>query len=49
MQSSPAWHYRSKDDKEFIGKIREMVSELPAKELTRVSIIDRQEPRPPDN
>lgn len=40
-------HYRSKDDKECIGKIREIVSELPAKELTRVSIIDPQEPARP--
>jgi acetyl-CoA carboxylase carboxyltransferase component len=40
-------HYRSKDDKECIVKIREIVSELPAKELTRVSIIDPQEPARP--
>jgi 3-methylcrotonyl-CoA carboxylase beta subunit len=31
-------HYRTKDEQECIAKIRELVSELPAKEQTRVSV-----------
>ena len=31
-------HYRSKNEEECIEKIRELISELPAKEMTRVSI-----------
>lgn len=33
-------HYRTKDEKECIEKIRQLVSELPQKEQTRVSIIE---------
>lgn len=33
-------HYRTKDEKECIEKIRELVSELPKKEETRVSITE---------
>ncbi|MGQ0543193.1 MAG: acyl-CoA carboxylase subunit beta [Blastocatellia bacterium] len=32
-------HFRTKDEQECIAKIRELVSELPAKEQTRVSIL----------
>ena len=35
-------HYRTKDDKECVSKIRELVTELPAPESTRVSV---SEPR----
>ena len=31
-------HYRTKDDRACLSKIRELVSELPAKEVTRVSV-----------
>lgn len=37
-------HFRAKDDKECIAKIRELVGELPAKDPTRVSIEDSREP-----
>src|SRR5687768_12674491 len=37
-------HYRTKNEEECIIKIRDLVSELPAKELTRVSISDSQPP-----
>ncbi len=37
-------HFRTKDDKECLGKIRELISELPAKEPTRVSITPLQKP-----
>src|SRR5688572_2097080 len=37
-------HYRTKNEEECITKIRELVSELPAKELTRVSISDSNPP-----
>lgn len=37
-------HYRTKDDPECIEKIRELVSELPAKEVSRVSVADPKEP-----
>lgn len=33
-------HYRTKDEKECLEKIRQLVSELPQKEQTRVSIIE---------
>lgn len=38
-------HYKTKDDEECIEKIREIVSELPAKESTRVSIADARDPK----
>ena len=38
-------HYRTKNEEECIAKIRELVSELPAKEPTRVSISEIQDPR----
>ena len=38
-------HYRTKDEPECITKIRELVSELPAKEPTRVSITECRSPR----
>ncbi len=37
-------HYRTKNDKSCLEKIRELVSELPAKEQTRVSITDVSSP-----
>lgn len=37
-------HYRSPDDPACIEKIRELVSELPDKEPTRVSIIEAKDP-----
>ncbi len=41
-------HYRSKNDEECIDKIREIISELPAKSASRVSVIEPREPaRPP--
>jgi acetyl-CoA carboxylase carboxyltransferase component len=40
-------HYRSKNDEECIDKIREIISELPAKTATRVSVIDAREPARP--
>lgn len=36
-------HYRTKDEKECLEKIRDLVSELPKKEETRVSIIEPKE------
>lgn len=39
-------HFRTKDDKACLKKIRELVSELPAKEPTRVSIVKSQAPSP---
>ncbi len=38
-------HYRTKDEKECIEKIRALVAELPRKEETRVSIIEPQKPK----
>src|SRR5436190_2082569 len=38
-------HYRTEDEQECIAKIRQLVSELPAKERTRVSVTDPKEPR----
>ncbi len=38
-------HYRTKDEKECIEKIRDLVSELPKKEETRVSITEAQKPK----
>src|SRR5215510_12461151 len=37
-------HYRSKNDEECIDKIRELISELPAKTPTRVSVGESREP-----
>lgn len=38
-------HFRTKDEAECIEKIRQLVSELPKKEETRVSIIESKEPK----
>ena len=38
-------HYRTKDEKECLEKIRQLVSELPKKEETKVSIIEPQKPK----
>ncbi|CAN5514533.1 carboxyl transferase domain-containing protein [soil metagenome] len=38
-------HFRTKDEAECIEKIRQLVSELPKKEETRVSIIEAKEPK----
>ena len=40
-------HYRTKDDTECLKKIRELVSELPEKEPTRVSITEPKDPALP--
>src|SRR5215813_3238070 len=40
-------HYRSKNDEECIDKIREIISELPAKTTTRVSVVEAGEPARP--
>lgn len=37
-------HFRTKDEQECLDKIRELVSELPAKEPSRVSITNSQQP-----
>jgi acetyl-CoA carboxylase carboxyltransferase component len=37
-------HYKTKDEQECISKIRDLVSELPAKEISRVSIADHRRP-----
>jgi 3-methylcrotonyl-CoA carboxylase beta subunit len=37
-------HFRTKDEQECISKIRELVSELPAKEQTRVSVLPGSPP-----
>jgi len=37
-------HYRTKDEKECVEKIRQLVSELPKKEETKVSIIEAKKP-----
>ncbi|HKQ75029.1 MAG TPA: acyl-CoA carboxylase subunit beta [Blastocatellia bacterium] len=37
-------HYRSKNDEECIDKIREIISELPAKTAPRVSVVESSEP-----
>src|SRR5262249_3986683 len=37
-------HYRAKNDEECIDKIREIISGLPAKTATRVSVIEPREP-----
>ncbi len=36
-------HYRSKNDEECIDKIREIISELPAKTATRVSVVEARD------
>jgi acetyl-CoA carboxylase carboxyltransferase component len=38
-------HYRTKDEDECLIKIRDLVSELPAKEPTLVSIVEPREPK----
>jgi acetyl-CoA carboxylase carboxyltransferase component len=38
-------HYRTKDETECLEKIRDLVSELPKKEETRVSIIEAKKPK----
>jgi 3-methylcrotonyl-CoA carboxylase beta subunit len=38
-------HYRTKDEKECLEKIRDLITELPKKEETRVSIIGAQPPK----
>ncbi|HEX8369506.1 MAG TPA: acyl-CoA carboxylase subunit beta [Pyrinomonadaceae bacterium] len=38
-------HYRSANEQECVEKIRELVSELPRKEATRVSIIEAKAPK----
>jgi len=38
-------HYRTKDDQECLDKIRELVSELPEKEPTRVSVTKSKGPK----
>src|SRR6187399_3743872 len=38
-------HYRTKDESSCLTKIRELVSELPAKEPTRVSIAESKDPK----
>ncbi len=40
-------HYRSKNDEDCIEKIREIVSELPAKMATRVSLVEPLDPARP--
>src|SRR5262245_12061244 len=40
-------HYRSKNDEECIDKIREIISELPAKAAARVSVVEAREPARP--
>ncbi|HEV2669275.1 MAG TPA: acyl-CoA carboxylase subunit beta [Blastocatellia bacterium] len=40
-------HYRSKNDEECIDKIREIISELPAKAAARVSVVEACEPARP--
>jgi acetyl-CoA carboxylase carboxyltransferase component len=37
-------HYRTRDEKECVEKIRQLVSELPKKEETKVSIIEAKKP-----
>ncbi len=37
-------HFRTKDEHECISKIRELISELPAKETTRVSVVPGSPP-----
>lgn len=38
-------HYRTKDEQECVTKIRDLVSELPAKEISRVSVSKAQSPK----
>src|SRR5215813_4281462 len=38
-------HYRTKDDRECLEKIRELVSELPSPESCRVSIVESERPK----
>ncbi len=38
-------HFRTKDEKECLEKIRQLVSELPRKEETKVSIVEAKKPK----
>jgi 3-methylcrotonyl-CoA carboxylase beta subunit len=38
-------HFRTKDEKECLAKIRELVTELPTPDLSRVSITEAKDPR----
>lgn len=38
-------HFRTKDEAECVEKIRQLISELPKKEETRVSIVEAKEPK----
>jgi acetyl-CoA carboxylase carboxyltransferase component len=38
-------HYRTKDDEECLKKIRQLVSELPKKQETRISVSEAREPK----
>jgi acetyl-CoA carboxylase carboxyltransferase component len=40
-------HYRARNDEECLDQIREIISELPAKTPTRVSIVESKEPARP--
>jgi 3-methylcrotonyl-CoA carboxylase beta subunit len=40
-------HYRTKDDRECLEKIRKLISELPEKSRTNVSLVDPREPQSP--
>jgi acetyl-CoA carboxylase carboxyltransferase component len=44
-QISGVAHFRTKDEKECIEKIRQLVSELPKKEETRVSVAESKKPK----
>jgi acetyl-CoA carboxylase carboxyltransferase component len=44
-QISGVAHYRTKDEQECVEKIRQLVSELPKKEETRVSVIEAKKPK----
>ncbi len=38
-------HFRTKDEQECINKIRELITELPEKEVTRVSVTESRKPK----
>ena len=44
-QISGVAHYRSKDEAECLDKIRRLVSELPKKEETKVSVVEAKKPK----
>lgn len=44
-QISGVAHYRTKDERECVEKIRALVAELPGKETTKVSIIESKTPK----